>query len=149
MTRKIWRTTSIIILFLMVTACFNENSNTSIFEELIKSTCKQLDVDYKVELKDMIRLDYDKLYIFEGPRFPSEIEEIANVKYNDMLDDGVRLYLFVKNKNIAKQEKSLCKDVNIHRIMNEQGFTVLFPETTLLAKQKRNGDDTYYDIFYK
>jgi hypothetical protein len=148
-TRKIWRRTSTVVLLLMFTACFNEDSNTSIFEEFIVSTCKQVKVDYKIELKDLPAINYDELYIFEGPRFPSEIEQIANLKYEDVLDDGVRLYLFVKNKKIIKQEKSLSKDVNVHRIMNEQGFCILSAETILYAKKRKNGNDNYYDTFYK
>jgi hypothetical protein len=148
-TEKIWKITSVVIFFLILTACFNENSNTSIFEELIINTCKKVDEDYKIELKNLTKFSYDKLYIFEGPRFPSEIEQVTNIKYDELLDDGVRLYLFVKNNNIIKQEKSLSKDVNIHRIMNEQGFCILSSETILYAKQKKNGDDNYYDTFYK
>ena len=120
-TEKIWRRTSIVILFLMFTACFNKSTNTSSFEEFIISTCKQVNVDYKIELKDLSKINYDNLYIFEGPRFPSEIEQITNLKYEDVLDDGVRLYLFVKNNNIIKQEKSLSKDVNIPPLPHESG----------------------------
>ena len=65
------------------------------------------------------------------------------------MDDGDRLYLYVKNEVVIKQEKSTSKDVNIHRLMNEQGYAILYPDTIIFAKKQKNVDDFYFDTFYK
>lgn len=149
--KKILIVISIPILFSMFSSCFknSEKNADSTFENLARNTCIEMDKTYEIKLRQNIKYDYDKLYIFEGPRFPSEIEEITNIKYNDLLDDDYKLYLFVKNKVITKQEKSSSNDINIHRLMNEQGYAVLLPETILFTKKRKNGNDVYYDIFYK
>lgn len=149
---KIKQTLKIIstVAFLFIlTSCFKETVEDSIFENLIKSTTTELNKTYEIELKKNVQFDFDKLYVFEGPRFPSEIEKITNIKYDDLLDDGDRLYLYVKNEVIIKQEKSTCKDVNVHRLMNEQGYTILYPESIIFAKKQKNGNDFYFDTFIK
>jgi len=143
------RIISVVIAFFTLTSCFRGNETNSTFENLIISTSVDLNKTYEIKLDKNIKLDYDKLFIFEGPRFPSEIEEVIKIKYEDVLDDGDRLYLYVKGNIITKQEKSTCKDVNIHRLMGEQGYTVLYPETIIYTKKQKNGNDFYYDTFYK
>jgi len=151
-TMKIEQTLKIIstiVAFLVITSCFRNNGGDSTFENLVKSTSVEVDKTYEVKLKQNIKFDFDKLYIFEGPRFPSEIEGIIKIKYNDLLDDGDRLYVYVKNNIITKQEKSASKDVNIHRLMNEQGYTILYPQSIIFTKKKKHTSSFYYDTFYK
>ena len=140
--KKILTVISISVFFLMFNSCFknSDKNDDSSFESLAKNTCIETGKTYKIKLRQNIKYDYDKLYIFEGPRFPSEIEEITNIKYNDLLDDDYRLYLFVKNKVVIKQEKSSSKDINVHRLMNEQGYVILSPETILFTKKRKNGN---------
>lgn len=147
--KKTLKIISAVAVLLILASCFRENSEDSTFENLIKSTATKLNKTYEIELKNNIRFDFDKLYVFEGPRFPSEIEKITKIKYDDLLDDGDRLYLYVKNEVVIKQEKSTSKDVNIHRLMNEQGYAILYPDTIIFAKKQKNVDDFYFDTFYK
>ncbi|ABQ06719.1 hypothetical protein [Flavobacterium johnsoniae] len=141
------RIINVVIVFFTLTSCFEDNATDSTFENLIKSTSVDIQKTYEIKLDKNIKFDYDKLFIFEGPRFPSEIEGVTKIKYDDVLDDGDRLYLYVKGNIITKKEKSTSKDVNIHRLMNEQGYTVLYPNTVIFAKKQKNGDDFYYDTF--
>lgn len=146
--RQTLKIISIIVVFLMFTSCLN-NGGDSTFESLIKSTSTELNKTNEIKLKQNIKFDYSKLYVFEGPRVPSEIKRITKIEYNELLADGDRLYLFVKNETIIKQEISSCKDVNVHRLMNVQGYAILYPETRVFGKKQKNGDDLYYDTFYK
>lgn len=146
-TKQTLKIISSFIFLLVFVSCFKENTDST-FESLIKSTSVEVNKTYKIKLKDNIRFHFDKLYVFEGPRFPSEIEKVTKIKFDDVLDDGERLYLYVSNEAIVKQEKSTSMDVNIHRLMNDQGYTILNSETIVCAKRQKNGNDFYFDTFW-
>jgi hypothetical protein len=78
------------------------------FEQNLKNICRVNDSIYTVVAGNLTHIDFDELYIIEGPRFPDEVEKIIGTKYDNVLSDDTYQFIFLKDKKIKKQFDSNC-----------------------------------------
>lgn len=145
---KTWKISSILIM-LILTSCVSNGDSCSTIEKGIVEHCDAEKSNCQISLNHIFEESFDSLYIFEGPRFPDEIEDIIKIEYDEVLDDGNRLYVFVKNRQIILKEISSCTNVDIHGLMNDQGYVVLSNDTMLYSRLKKNASGTLYRVSLK
>ncbi len=85
-------------------------------------------------------------FIVEGPRFPDEIEEITKIEFDNVLDDGDKLYLYTKYNKLVRQETSSCHGVDVHRLMNSKGYAIVNRGTFLHIKKTLQYKNVYYEV---
>lgn len=96
------------VFLFFVSGCNILSQSCSEFEQSLKNVCQIDDTTYAININQLTNIDFDTLYIFEEQWFPDEVEQIIGAKYEKVLPDDGRQFVFMKNKKIIKQFHSEC-----------------------------------------
>lgn len=135
-------------LVLLISCSSKSNVTCSKFEQGVEALSINQMNEHEFNLSQILKIEVDSVYIFEGPRFPDEISEIIHLPYNESLSDDDKLYILIKDGNIILSETSFCGDVGVHNLMNSQGYTVLKKDAKFLIKRKEVSDRPYFEVLF-
>jgi hypothetical protein len=120
--KKIGKTVISVIILISFTSCCLVD-RCSPLEIKLKEICVKADTIYCFPLNSLLDFEWEELYIISGPRFPDEIEEIIGIKYNKVIPDNYRQYIYLKNGKLIKEYRTSCRYINL-MMYNENGYTM-------------------------
>lgn len=119
------------------------------FQESLKEHCGENNTEYLFQLDTMISHPWEKLYVIQGPRFPSEVSDILDLPYNSVISDNTSQYIFLHGGSISKEHNIRCQDISFfNRSITGNGYFVLTPSTLLTVEKIMSQGNTYYRVEY-
>jgi hypothetical protein len=126
----------LVLAFIFCSCDYCQECNN--IESNIKGICVKTDSLYTISLSSLTSFEWDILYVIQGPTIDDEVDKFIGIRYNKVIQDNRRQYIYVKGNMIVKEYSSYC-DFNLSA---PQSYTLghKYFSSTVIKVQKKEGE---------
>ena len=133
-----------LLLFVFLSSCTDKYCDA--ISRSLEEQCREETEECSVSFKKTFDFRWDTLYIFDSMLYPQEISKELGVEYNgDIVPEGKRLFIFVRNGDIFKKQVSTCSNV-LFLNKSKKGIVKILYEEIYIMKRKTVYNEVEYLI---